>query len=77
MKVMNVLGLLVLLLISFCLISCSLSSKISDDSAKQIVNNIIYIKDSHGICYAAINNMTYNGYFVISLTNVPCEKVGL
>lgn len=36
-----------------------------------------YFKDQYGICYARLASLTYSGYFTISITTVPCEKVGL
>lgn len=39
--------------------------------------NIKYMKDSKGLCYAYSNSRTYYGYVTFSISNVPCEKVGL
>jgi hypothetical protein len=40
-------------------------------------SNIRYVKDSRtGLCFAAYNSATDEGYVVTSLSNVPCESVG-
>ena len=39
-------------------------------------DNIRYVKDNRtGLCFAAYNSATDEGYVVTSLSNVPCETV--
>ncbi len=38
--------------------------------------NIRYVKDTRtGLCFAAYNSSTDEGYVVTSLSNVPCDSV--
>ncbi len=44
--------------------------------ANQAASSIRYIKDPKtGLCFAAIAQDTYNGYPVVSIATVPCERV--
>ena len=66
-----------LILISVLLIGCSVQTVPKEDDVNNALNNLAYGKDKHGICYAMINSMGHNGYESISITAVPCDKVGL
>jgi microsomal dipeptidase-like Zn-dependent dipeptidase len=46
-------------------------------SLQKAVENITYVKDKAGICYASLASDTSGGHEVISITAVPCEKVRL
>lgn|GEM_PF-1171578 len=46
-------------------------------SLQKAVENITYVKDKVGICYASLASDTSGGHEVISITAVPCEKVRL
>ena len=46
-------------------------------SLQKPVENITYFKDKVGICYASLASDNSGGHKVISITAVPCEKVGL
>ena len=38
---------------------------------------LTYFKDTHDICYAVSNQVSYGLYHMNLFTMVPCEKVGL
>jgi len=51
-----------------------------NEKTENTIPNLTYIKDNHGICYAVINNVTYNGTYpniIKSITTVDCKKVDL
>lgn len=44
----------------------------------QASSNISYIKDKqYGLCYATLGSSSWGGKIIVSITNVPCNKVGL
>lgn len=45
--------------------------------AQELASHISYIKDGHGICYALLASASYGAFNIVSLTIVPCDKVGL
>lgn len=59
------------------LISCDANQHSNTADNGQLLSTISYFKDVHGLCYASISSRTYGPYNVVSITNVPCEKVGL
>ncbi len=59
------------------LTGCTQTSTPTANESAQIVDRLTYIKDRHGICYAAISSMTYGLSQVVSITAVPCDKVAL
>ncbi len=67
--------------LSFCLItiltSCNAEQVNKPVNNGQLLSTISYFKDVHGLCYASISSRTYAVFNVVSITNVPCEKVGL
>lgn len=40
-------------------------------------NKLSYFKDGYGLCYAALASSSYGGSYIVTITNVPCDKVGL
>jgi hypothetical protein len=67
--------------ISMCfialLVSCNANQTNDIVNNGQLLSAITYFKDVHGLCYASISSRTYGLYNVVSITNVPCDKVGL
>lgn len=50
----------------------------SPETVGGIATNITYFRDDqHGICFAMLQSASYGFYNVVSITTVPCEKVGL
>jgi hypothetical protein len=56
---------------------CTLSRQPTPRDMAAMAESIVYFQDVHGICYASITSYAYGVNFVVSLTAVPCEKVGL
>lgn len=65
------------LLACLLLVGCGAPVPSSKGDLKNASAGLRYFKDKHGLCYAAINSISYFGYEVTSITAVPCEKVGL
>ncbi len=43
-------------------------------TAKKAAQNVAYSKDERtGLCYASVSSVSYSGFNVISITNVPCS----
>ena len=62
--------------------ACALLSACADSEGNHAAppalnqDNIRYVKDNRtGLCFAAYNSATDEGYMVTSLSNVPCESV--
>lgn len=48
----------------------------TDEENKKIVDAISYIKDKDvDLCFATIKSLSYNGHEIVSITNVPCDKI--
>lgn len=59
--------------ISFLVQSCQINSPTDVSS---VVNSITYFQDKKtGLCFASINSNSYAAQQVVSITNVPCDKV--
>lgn len=55
-------------------VGCSGGEAPDPGTAKKAAQNIAYSKDERtGLCYASVSSMSYAGYNVISITNVPCS----
>lgn len=62
-------------IISLALIFFGCQSTEQTDTS-EISDNLSYFKDSRtGLCFAAINSNTKDGWEVISITCVPCDSV--
>lgn len=59
------------------LAGCNTAVKPSAGESTNIADRITYLKDRHGVCYAAVSSATYGFMEVASITTVPCEQVGL
>lgn len=60
----------------FTATGCTRPNKATDEENQKIIDVISYIKDPNtGLCFATIKSQSSNGYQVISITNIPCEKV--
>ena len=64
-------------LLAFCLsvflFSCQQTVKSDTDS---IENKIVYFRDTRtGLCFGAINSISYASYAVTSITCVPCDSL--
>lgn len=66
-----------LLVLVVLLVGCDTSMRTSTSALESIAARLSYIKDKHGMCYAVISSLSYGTYAVVSITDVPCEKVGL
>lgn len=62
-------------IIELLLTSCSEKPAAEEHAAT--ASKLYYIKDKHGICYTALDNMTYPAYTVTTITAVNCAQVGL
>lgn len=62
--------------ITLFLSSCTNHHKMSSETTKGALNSISYAKDeSTGLCFAMISSVNSYGN-IVSLTDVPCEKIG-
>lgn len=54
------------------ILSCQMNSPTNVEK----LNGLTYFKDSKtGLCFAAINSTSYSGYYVTSITCVPCDSL--
>lgn len=62
--------------ITLFLASCTNPKKMSDETSKKVLDSISYTKDENtGLCFAVISSINSYGN-IVSLTDVPCEKIG-
>jgi hypothetical protein len=62
--------------IAALLVACEGGDSPNPTVAKSAAANIVYTKDPRsGLCFGSITSRSYSGYEVVSITNVPCEKV--
>lgn len=48
----------------------------TEEENKKVVDAISYIKDKEtDLCFATIKSTSYAGWEIISITNVPCDKI--
>ena len=60
---------IVILFFAMLISSCQMSQT---SNTASIVSNLSYFRDSRtGLCFAAVNSMSSNGYTVTSITWVP------
>ncbi len=66
-----------LLLSIITLTGCATGEKFpSSEVATATRVNVIYWKDYRSsLCFGSVKSYTYNHNYVISITNVPCDKV--
>ena len=71
---MSILGLLLLTMAIST--ACEGGDPTSKETAKRTALNITYSKDDRtGLCFGSITSTSYSSYKVVSITDVPCEKV--
>ena len=57
---------------------CARPRETGESTRKDIAGRLQYFKDRYGVCYAVIEADTSNPFInSVSITSVPCEKVGL
>ena len=74
-----------LLLIAIMLIAgCDMRLRAGEDitfltyaEEKSFVSNLLYVKDSKGICYAVLNNKTDGFRNTFTFSSVDCVRAGL
>lgn len=67
-----------LFLMSVALSGCNQTEKISASEVASFGDKMSYFKDAkNGLCFGVLGSTTYYGYTVTSITNVPCNQVGL
>lgn len=54
-----------------------LTHEVQPEVAEDAVKRFSYAKDDFGICYAMTSSRTSHGLAVLSITDVPCDKVKL
>lgn len=60
----------------FFILSCAQPVAVDPNKGREIVSRIRYQRDPKtGLCFAIILNNTTNGYKVVSIAHVPCDKV--
>lgn len=64
-----------LILCIVLLIGCTNVNKSSQEDISDITKKLTYFKDSYGICYASIKSYSHGGHQVVSITDIPCDKV--
>jgi hypothetical protein len=48
----------------------------TDEENKKIVDSISYVKDRDmGLCFATIKSLSFSGHEIISIANVPCDRI--
>ena len=63
-------------LLAIAAMACEGGSSPSTSAAKSAAHSIVYSKDSRsGLCFGSVTSTTHAGFSVMSITNVPCEKV--
>ena len=68
---------LLLVIVSLCAVGCLPSELHHSPALKSSVSQKLrYIKDSRvDLCYAVVESVVSNAFVVVSITEVPCEKV--
>lgn len=73
-----------LVAVVFVVTSCSLRQNVGEDmhtpnptELEVFVNNLAYTKDTHGICYAVLNNHTQGHRSTFTFSTIPCDRVWL
>ena len=57
-------------------VGCAGGDSPSRANSKSTAVNLVYSKDDRtGLCFGSIKSMTSAGWEVVSITNVPCDKV--
>jgi hypothetical protein len=63
--------------LTICAVLLLSGCEVTEKSLPLDPNALTYSKDRHGICYASLSSTTSHGLKVVSITDVPCEKVRL
>ena len=65
---------LLLSIAALALVSCAIPDKPSSSTARDLSHNLTYFEDRpRKLCFAAMESMSYSGYAIVTIANVPCS----